>query len=117
MNIGIIGTGNIGGTLIRRLSALKHHVSIANSRGPEAVAGLAEETGAKAVSVREAAHAGEVVVVTIPLGHVSDLPKDLFADVSESVIIIDTCNYYPQRDGRIDEILDGTPESQWVEQQ
>jgi hypothetical protein len=117
MNIGIIGAGNIGGTLTRRLSALGHHVSVANSRGPETLAGLAEETGAKAVTIREAAHTGEIVVVTIPLGHVSDLPKELFADVADSVLIIDTCNYYPQRDGRIDEILAGKPESQWVEQQ
>jgi len=117
MNIGIIGAGNIGGTLTRRLSALGHNVSVANSRGPETLAGLAEETGAKAVTIREAAHAGEVVVVTIPLGHVPDLPKGLFSDVAGSVVVIDTCNYYPQRDGRIDEILAGKPESQWVEQQ
>ena len=117
MNIGIIGAGNIGATLTRRLSALGHNVSVANSRGPETLRGLAEETGAKAVPVREAAHAGEVVVVTIPLGHVPDLPKGLFADVPDSVVVVDTCNYYPQRDGRIDDILAGTTESQWVERQ
>jgi predicted dinucleotide-binding enzyme len=117
MNIGIIGAGNIGGTLTRQFSALGHRVSVANSRGPETLADLARETGAKAVTVEQAAHAGEVVVVTIPLGNVPDLPRNLFADVPESVTAIDTCNYYPQRDGRIDEILAGTPESVWVERQ
>ena len=115
MNIGIIGAGNIGGTLAGRFSALGHHVSVANSRGPETLADLARETGATPVSVTAAAHAGEVVVLTIPLGRVPDLPEDLFKDVPPSVVVIDTCNYYPRRDGRIDEILSGTPESQWVE--
>ncbi len=70
-----------------------------------------------AVSVPRAAHAGDIVVVTIPLGRVPDLPKDLFAGAPASLVVIDTCNYYPQRDGRIDEILSGTPESVWVERQ
>ena len=117
MNIGIIGAGNIGGTLTRRLSALGHRVSVANSRGPESLRGLAQETGAKAVTVREAARAGEMVVVTIPLGKVPTLPKDLFAEAPDSLVVIDTCNYYPQRDGRIDEILAGMTESQWVARQ
>lgn len=60
MKIGIIGAGNIGGTLTRRLSALGHPVFVANSRGPESLAKLAAETGAKAVSAPEAARAGEV---------------------------------------------------------
>jgi predicted dinucleotide-binding enzyme len=54
MRIGIIGAGNIGGTLARRLTALEHDVSIANSRGPETLAALARETGAKPVTVAEA---------------------------------------------------------------
>jgi 8-hydroxy-5-deazaflavin:NADPH oxidoreductase len=115
MNIGIIGAGNIGGTLTRRLSSLGHRVSVANSRGPESLAGLARETGAKAVRVTDAARAGEIVVVTIPLGRVPDLPKDIFRGVPASVAVIDTCNYYPERDGRIDEILAGTSESVWAE--
>ncbi len=115
MKIGIIGAGNIGGTLTRRLSALGHEVSVANSRGPESLADLARETGAKAVTVRDAARSGDVVVVTIPEGHIPDLPRDLFQDVPASVVVIDTGNYYPQRDGRIDEILAGLPESEWVQ--
>jgi predicted dinucleotide-binding enzyme len=118
MKIGIIGAGQIGGTLTRRLTQLGHEVSVANSRGPESLADLARETGAKAVTVHEAARAGEVVIVTIPMAKVRDLPKDLFASVPESVVVVDTANYYPrQRDGRIDEIEAGMPESRWVEKQ
>src|SRR5947209_2247339 len=118
MKIGIIGTGHIGGTLTRRFTALGHDVSIANSRGPASLADLAKETGAKAVDVRQAARAGDLVVVTIPEGKIPELPKDLFAGVPENVVVIDTGNYYPrQRDGRIAGIEAGTPESRWVEQQ
>ena len=117
MKIGIIGAGNIGGTLTRRFSALGHQVSVANSRGPQTLEGLARETGAKAVSVKEAARAGDVVVVTIPEGKIPQLPKDLFEGVPESVVVVDTGNYYPQRDKRIDEIEKGTTESRWVERQ
>jgi 8-hydroxy-5-deazaflavin:NADPH oxidoreductase len=118
MKIGIIGAGQIGGTLTRRLAKLGHEVFVANSRGPETLAALVQETGAKAVSPAEAARAGEVVVVTIPEGKIRDLPKDLFAGVPDSVVVVDTGNYYPQqRDGRIDEIEAGMVESRWVERQ
>src|SRR5262249_30080458 len=101
-----------------RLSALGHEVFVANSRGPETLAGLAAETGATAVSVAEAARVGELVVVTIPEASVRNLPKELFAGVPQEVVVVDTGNYYPrQRDGRIDEIEAGMPESRWVERQ
>jgi len=116
MNIGIIGAGNIGSTLAKRLTKLGHRVSIANSRGPASLTALAQESGAKAVTVKEAARAGEVVIVTIPEGKIKDLPQDLFDGVPDSVVVIDTGNYYPQRDGRIDEIEKGLPESQYVAQ-
>src|SRR5258708_6642243 len=117
MKIGIIGAGQIGGTLTRRLTALGHDVAVANSRGPESLADLAAETGAKPVSVKDAAKFGEVVVVTIPEKNVPDLPRDLFAETQKSVVVIDTGNYYPrQRDGRIDGIEGGLTESQWVAQ-
>jgi predicted dinucleotide-binding enzyme len=115
MRIGIIGAGNIGGTLARRLTALGHEVSIANSRDPDTLAGLAKETGAKPVTAREAARAGEVVIVTIPQKNVARLPADLFDGVPSDVVVVDTNNYYPQqRDGRIDAIEKGTTESRWV---
>ena len=114
MRIGIIGAGHIGGTLARRFTALGHEVSIANSRGPETLAGLARETGARPVTPREAARAGDLVIVTIPERSVPELPADLFDGVPDDVIVVDTGNYYPQRDGRIDEIERGTTESRWV---
>ncbi len=118
MRIGIIGAGEIGGTLTRRLTALGHHVSVANSRGPESLAELAAETGAKAVSIAEAATSGDVVIVTIPQKNIPKLPRDLFATTPENVVVVDTGNYYPQqRDGRIDGIEAGATESRWVAQQ
>jgi 8-hydroxy-5-deazaflavin:NADPH oxidoreductase len=117
MKIGIIGAGHIGGTLTRRLTALGHQVFVANSRGPETLKDLAAETGAKAVTVKEAARAGELVIVTIPMKSVPKLPRDLFAGVPEDVVIVDTGNYYPQRDGLIEEIESGTTESRWTARQ
>ncbi|NUO64305.1 MAG: NAD(P)-binding domain-containing protein [Gemmatimonadaceae bacterium] len=117
MKIGIIGAGNIGGTLVRRLAALGHEVSVANSRGPETLADLARESGAKAVTVEEAARGKDVVIVTIPEKNVPRLPKGLFAGADRTVVV-DTGNYYPRnRDGRIDEIENGMTESRWVERQ
>jgi len=118
MKIGIIGTGQIGSTLTRRLTELGHEVYIANSRGPGSLSDLARETGAKPLTVREAAKAGEVVVVTIPEGKIPDLPRDLFAGVPDDVALIDTGNYYPrERDGRIADIEAGMTESRWVANQ
>src|SRR5437660_12210044 len=109
MNIGIIGAGHIGGSLTRRFSALGHKVFVANSRGPETLAALAQETGATPVTLTEAARSGDVVIVTIPEKHIPELPSDLFAGVPDSVVGFDTCNYYPlQRDRRIDVIEEGT---------
>jgi predicted dinucleotide-binding enzyme len=93
MKIGIIGAGQIGGTLTRRLTALGHKVFVANSRGPATLVGLAAETGATPVSVPEAARSGEVVVVTIPQNKIPDLARGLFAEVPNSVVVVDTGNY------------------------
>jgi predicted dinucleotide-binding enzyme len=118
MRIGIIGAGNIGGTLARRLTTLGHEVSIANSRGPETLGNLAKETGARPVTVEDAARAGDVVIVTIPEKNLPRLPRGLFDGVPEDVVVVDTGNYYPQqRDGAIEAIEDGMTESRWVAEQ
>lgn len=114
MKIGIIGAGMIGGTLARRLVNLGHEVAIANSRGPDTIRELAADAGATAVTAAEAARRGEIVIVTIPQRAVADLPKDLFAGVPDDVVVIDTGNYYPSRDGSIPALEEGQPESAWV---
>ncbi|MGA5796676.1 NADPH-dependent F420 reductase [Streptomyces cellulosae] len=118
MKIGIIGAGNIGGNLTRRLTALGHDVSVANSRGPHTLKELADETGATPVRVEEAARGAEIAVVAVPLKAVPDLPSGLFDEAAEGLAVIDTGNYYPQRDGRIAGIEDeGLTESRWTERQ
>jgi predicted dinucleotide-binding enzyme len=118
MKIGIIGAGNIGGNLTRRLRKLGHEVFVANSRGPSTLRDLEQETGARAVTAKQAARSGEIVIVTIPMKNIPRLDKDLFAGVPRDVIVVETCNYYPQqRDGRIDGIEQGLTESRWVSEQ
>jgi predicted dinucleotide-binding enzyme len=118
MKIGIIGAGNIGSALAYRLVGLGHDVVISNSRGPETLGEVVAETGATAVSASDAARGRDLVVITIPQRRVPELPDDLFAGVPQDVVVVDTNNYYPRtRDGRIDEIEDGTTESRWVAEQ
>jgi predicted dinucleotide-binding enzyme len=118
MRIGVIGAGSMGGILARHLAKLGHHVSIANSKGPESLTALAAEIGATPVSVVDAAQAGEIVILAIPTKAVTDLPRGLFANVPRSVVVIDIGNYHPElRDGRIDAIDRGMLDSQWVAQQ
>ena len=115
MKIGIIGAGNIGGNLTRRLTKLGHEVRVANSRGPESLADLAAQTGATAVHANEAAQGADIVVVTIPEKKVPELDKGFLNGANPGVIVIDTGNYYPQqRDGLIADIEGGTTESRWV---
>src|SRR5438105_5591 len=106
MKVGIIGAGKIGETLATRLVALGHEVVFANSRGPATLRGLADEIGARPVTVIEAVGSGEIVIIGIPERAVIDLPKDPFAGVPDDVVV-DTGNYYVERDGRIAAIEDG----------
>jgi predicted dinucleotide-binding enzyme len=118
MRIGVIGAASMGSILARHLANLGHHVSIANSRGPESLTALAAEIGATPVSVVDAAKAGEIVLIAIPTKAVANLPRGLFANLADSVVVIDIGNYHPElRDGRIDAIDRGMLDSQWVAQQ
>ena len=83
MRIGVIGAGSMGGTLARHLAKLGHHVSIANSRGPESLTALAAEIGATPVSVVDAAQAGEIVIIAIPTKAVADLPQGAVCERAE----------------------------------
>jgi hypothetical protein len=115
MRIGIIGAGMIGGTLTRKLARLGHEVRVANSRDPQTLAELAAETGAAAVWAEDAAADADVVIVSIPQKNVPDLAPGIVSKAITGAPVIETNNYYPQqRDGRIDAIENGTPESVWV---
>lgn len=100
--IGIIGAGHIGTELARRAIATGHEVVIANSRGPETLDELIRDLGprARAATTADAAEAGDFVIVTIPLKNIAQVPP---APLSGK-IVIDTNNYYPQRDGQIAEL-------------
>ena len=115
MEIGIIGAGQIGGTLTRLLTQLGHTVRVSNSRSPETLADLAAETGATAVWAKEAPVGADLVIVSIPQKNVPDLAPGIAATAKPGAPVIETNNYYPrERDGRIEAIEDGTVESVWV---
>jgi len=100
--IGLIGSGHIGSQLARLAVRHGYDAVISNSRGPETLTGLVQELGprVRAATPTEAAEAGDVVVVTVPLKNIKDVPVAPLA----GKIVIDTTNYYPQRDGRIAEL-------------
>jgi predicted dinucleotide-binding enzyme len=100
--IGLIGAGHIGSQVARLAVASGYDVVISNSRGPDSLKDLISELGpkARAATVAEAAAAGDIVVVTIPLKHYRTVPVEPLA----GKVVIDTNNYYPQRDGRIPEL-------------
>jgi 8-hydroxy-5-deazaflavin:NADPH oxidoreductase len=104
--IGLIGSGNIGSTVARLAVAAGHDVVLSNSRGPETLQDLVHELGpkARAATPAEAAAAGDVVVVTVPLRAYRDVPAEPLA----GKVVIDTNNYYPERDGVFDELEDGS---------
>jgi predicted dinucleotide-binding enzyme len=117
IRIGVIGAGEIGGTLIRQYSRVGHRVKMANASGVEKLRGLASATGASAVTLADAITDVDVIVITIPLIGILKLPQDLLKNIPANATIIDTCNYYPIRDGIIEDIEDGMPESVWVSNQ
>lgn len=103
--VGFIGSGKIGGTVARLSVAAGYHVVMSNSRGPQTLAGLVDELGplARAGSGEQAAAEGDLVVVTIPLRAYASVPPGPLA----GKLVLDTCNYYPQRDGQIAELDSG----------
>jgi len=100
--IGIIGAGHIGGQIARLAVANGYRVVISNSRGPETLSSLVAELGpaARAATPAEAARAGDIVLVSVPLKHYRSVPVEPLA----GKIVMDTNNYYPQRDGQIPEL-------------
>ena len=104
--IGLIGSGNIGSTIARLAVDAGYDVVLSNSRGPETLADLVDSLGpqARAATAAEAAAAGDIVVVTVPLKAYRQVPVDPL----RGKVVIDTNNYYPDRDGHIAELDDGS---------
>jgi predicted dinucleotide-binding enzyme len=113
MRIGIIGAGNIGATLARRLVAAGHSVLIANSRGLGTLREIELSTGARAAEMERVGYDVDALVLSVPQRAVIGLPPSLFA---HAPFVIDTNNYYPWRDERITALDDGLPDSVWIEQ-
>jgi predicted dinucleotide-binding enzyme len=112
---GIIGAGHIGSQIARAAVGAGYDVVIANSRGPETLVDLIDELGpkAKAATAAEAGAAGDVVVVTVPLRALDEVPVEPLA----GKIVLDTNNYYFERDGRIEALDRGeTTTSEMVQQ-
>jgi predicted dinucleotide-binding enzyme len=111
MKIGIIGTGNIGGTLAGLLIEVGHEVLLANSRGPESLADMVAKLGSRASagSVGTVAQEADIVIEAIPFGKLHTLPRSEL----DGKILITAANYYPGRDGEID--LEGATQSEYLQ--
>jgi predicted dinucleotide-binding enzyme len=105
VKIGIIGAGHIGSTLAQHFVNNGHDVAISNSRGPETLRELEAQLGerARAMTVDDAARFGDIVVLAIPFKDYRAIP----ADAVRGKVVIDAMNYYPSRDGRLEELDSG----------
>ena len=117
MKIGIIGTGAIGGTLAKKLAAAGHDVKVTNTRQPQQLAQIAKELGATPATIEEVVNGVEVVIVSVPTFAIPKLPENFLRDLPADVIVVDTSNYYPVRDGEMEELKKGKVESAWVSEQ
>ncbi len=113
MKIGIIGTGAIGGTLAKKLAAAGYQVKVTNTQEPQTLAAIAKELGATPASMEEVVKDVEVIIFSMPFMAYKDLPKNLLQDVPQEVIIMDTSNYYPFRDGELPGFK-GKTESEYI---
>src|SRR5256885_3842212 len=117
MNIGLIGPGDIGSVIVRKLRDAGYPVKMANARGPESLKALAAKTGALPVSVEQVVQDVDLLFIVVPQKSIPELPERLLNKARKETIVIDVGNYYPFRDGRIDELENGLTESVWVERQ
>src|SRR5260221_2219433 len=117
MKIGVIGPGDIGEVIVRKLRDADYPVTMANSSGPESLRGLAAKTRAIPVLVEQVVQDVDILFIVVPQKAIPRLPKGLLNKAQKETIVIDVGNYYPFRDGRIDEIENGLTESVWVERQ
>src|SRR5216684_140565 len=117
MNFGVIGPGNIGEVIVRKLRDADYPVKMANSRGPESLKDLGAKTGAIPVSLEQVIQDVDVLFIVVPQKAIPELPNGLLNKARKETIVIDVGNYYPFRDGRIDELENGLTERVWGERQ
>lgn len=116
MEIGILGVGYIGATLVQRLSEAGHQVKAANSRGPETIPAEVFAAGGRAVEARDVVTDVDALIVSIPFARIPEI-RPLVDDLPSGAVLLDTSNYYPMRDGNIAALDDGQVESLWVTEQ
>lgn len=115
MNIAVIGIGQIGATIAQKLAQAGHNVSVANSKGVDGVRDFANKIGANACDLDTVGVGADVLILSVPMPAVADLPKSLWQGLSPDCVVVDTTNYYPEfRDRPINEIDNGMAESVWV---
>src|SRR2546430_16624429 len=117
MNIDLIGPGDIGSVIVTKLRDAGYSVKMANEGGPESLKALAAKTGAIPVILEQVVQDVDMLFIVVPQKSIPELPKGLSNKAKKETIVIDVGNYYPFRDGRIDEIESGLTESVWVERQ
>lgn len=114
--IGIIGAGNIGGILARKLGSVGHEVRIANSKSPSTLADF-DAVGVIPKWAVDAVDGVDIAILSLPQAAISNLSDEVLAALGEVPIVIDTGNYYPARDGRIPELDERAVDSVWVAQE
>jgi predicted dinucleotide-binding enzyme len=117
MSIGILGAGFIGGTLAVKCASLGHRVLIANSKTPSTLTQFEGIEGLTPVWAADAAQGVDALIISVPESRVQALSAQLKPVVSGGTVVIDTGNYYPNRDGRIADLDQGKPDSLWVSEQ
>lgn len=113
MKIGIIGTGAIGSILAEKLSAAGHQVKVTNTREMPELKKIATSLGAEAATIQDVVKDVDAIIFSIPFKAYKDLPNNLLQDVPKDVVIMDTSNYYPLRDGELPG-LEGKTESEYI---
>lgn len=117
MNIGIIGTGAVGSPLARNLAAAGHNVKVTNTRPFAELTEKAQSLGASPATLQDVVKDVDIVFISVPFAAIAKFPQDLFRSLPDQVIVVDTGNYYPFRDEKIDALEQGQVESVWVSQQ
>lgn len=113
MKIGIVGTGAIGSLLAEKLSQAGHQVKVTNTRAMPELEKIAAGLGASAATIQDVVKDVDAIIFSMPFNAYKDLPKDLLKEVPQDVVVMDTSNYYPSRDGEIPE-LEQISESEYI---